>query len=255
MDERSWQEDWGGGRPRQGADTGAPTGRASAPSAAWMVTFSDLTLLLLTFFVLLFSMSSLKTEAWRSLVDGLSTRFDPLVERPTTQTSPEQATEAVVVTPGEDLRYLQAVLAEALARQPELADIAVVPGGDRLVLALPADAFAAAAGDDGGVTATPRGAALLGELAPLLARLGNRVRVAVAVPEEEALRGSARRSTWSRALADAEAVAMALRGTGYPQSIDVFAHVATSAAVAGSGAPRVPLARPVAVVVLPEGRE
>lgn len=238
--------DWGWHKMDAGAspddrwlDTASgPMGRRGASSAAWMVTFSDLTLLLLTFFVLLFSMSTLRTEAWTAFVDGVSTRFEPVVERPTPETSPEFAADSVVAPPAEDLRYLQAVIAEAQVASPVLDAVQVIPGGDRLLLALPA---------------APE-AALMTELAGLLDRLDNRVRVAVSLDGDAALHDRERRESWDDGLARAEAVAASLRRAGYPQSVDVFAHVA-SVAVAGTGAPRLPRSRPVAIVVLPEGRE
>lgn len=234
--------------------TDASAGQSRAPSAAWMVTFSDLTLLLLTFFVLLFSMSTLRTESWTSFLDGLSTRFDVMVERPTTDTSPDYSAEAVVPLPAEDLRYLQAVIAEAQAEALSLTTLSVIAGGDRLVLSLPAAVFGRA-GEAAPLTVTPEGMPLLADLAALLARLDNRVQVAVTLDGASAVHGGrGRRTAWEAGLADAEAVAMALRGAGYPQAVDAVAHV-ESAAVAGGGAPWLTSSRPVSVVILPEGRE
>ena len=45
---------------------------APAGSPAWMATFSDLMNLLLCFFVLLFSMSSIDTEKWQQLTAALA---------------------------------------------------------------------------------------------------------------------------------------------------------------------------------------
>lgn len=48
---------------------------AAAGSPAWMTTFSDLMTLLLTFFILLFSMSSISEEKFRSLSQSLASSF------------------------------------------------------------------------------------------------------------------------------------------------------------------------------------
>lgn len=51
---------------------------APAGSPAWMATFSDLMNLLLCFFVLLFSMSSIDTEKWQQLTAALASTFSVL---------------------------------------------------------------------------------------------------------------------------------------------------------------------------------
>lgn len=47
------------------------------PKAAWMVTFTDLVSLMLTFFVLLFSMSSLQMDEWDAMIDTLTQSLNP----------------------------------------------------------------------------------------------------------------------------------------------------------------------------------
>ncbi|MDH5189305.1 MAG: flagellar motor protein MotB, partial [Rhodospirillaceae bacterium] len=47
------------------------------PSAAWMVTFTDLVSLMLTFFVLLFSMSNVKMDEWEAMIDTLTQTLNP----------------------------------------------------------------------------------------------------------------------------------------------------------------------------------
>ena len=49
-------------------------------SNAWMVIFADLTALLLTFFVLLFSMSSVNVAEWEEVISSFSTRLGPNVQ-------------------------------------------------------------------------------------------------------------------------------------------------------------------------------
>ena len=44
---------------------------------AWMITFADLTALMLTFFVLLFSMSKVETSTWEAIVDSLKHELNP----------------------------------------------------------------------------------------------------------------------------------------------------------------------------------
>ena len=46
------------------------TPRARRPSKAWMIIFTDLVSLMLTFFVMLFAMSNVKVDKWDSMIDA-----------------------------------------------------------------------------------------------------------------------------------------------------------------------------------------
>ena len=51
--------------PPQAASTG---GRK--PSSVWLIIFTDLVALLLTFFVMLFSMSNVQIDRWKEMIDA-----------------------------------------------------------------------------------------------------------------------------------------------------------------------------------------
>ena len=53
----------------------------SSDGWAWMVIFTDLISLMLTFFVLLFSMSNLQLDRWENLIDVLSRTLSPNYQR------------------------------------------------------------------------------------------------------------------------------------------------------------------------------
>lgn len=109
--------------------------------SAWMVTFADLVILMLTFFVLLFSMTSMKTETW----EAVSTAFSRTLQLDPAQPVNEQSvTHNIASRPvpiAMNLNYLAAVLEETLAADPLLRRARIAMGGDRLVLAIPADAL------------------------------------------------------------------------------------------------------------------
>lgn len=46
--------------------------RHPASDRAWIVTFADLAALMLTFFVMMFAMSGVKSDLWRSTVNSLT---------------------------------------------------------------------------------------------------------------------------------------------------------------------------------------
>lgn len=202
--------------------------------SAWMVTFADLVILMLTFFVLLFSMTSMKTETW----EAVSTAFSR-----TLQLDPAQPVNEQSVTP-------QHCLAPRSDRhEPEL------PGGR--------------AGRDTGrrSTAPPRayrngwrsagpchpgrcsfhharrprrrvadraGEASLAQLGGVLASLRNRVAVAGhAAPDETGQGPTAgmvgHTSGWELSMARAAAVADALDRAGLARPAEILGHGATQA--------------------------
>ena len=55
----------------------AATAPAALDSPAWLITFADLAALMLSFFVMLFAMKSVETEAWHAVRESLSLELAP----------------------------------------------------------------------------------------------------------------------------------------------------------------------------------
>ena len=55
-------------------------GSSSLPkkSSVWLIIFADLVALLLTFFVMLFSMSNVTEESWKRMVEALTKELKPV---------------------------------------------------------------------------------------------------------------------------------------------------------------------------------
>ncbi len=187
-------------------------------SRAWMITFADLMSLLLTFFVLLFSMSQVKLDAWHALVQALSKRLNPSVEWTDPRlrfeaNAPETRNRRAV-----DLSYLQRVLEEKIAGDPVLSRGLIVRLDDRLLLSLPADLLFA----PGRAEPTPAARNAAGVLASALAFVANQLEIQ-GHTDPDPLSGSGRfASNWELSLARATAVANAMAAGGYGLPIHVF---------------------------------
>src|SRR3546814_12509947 len=94
---------------------------------------------MLTFFVLLFSMSTIEKPNWQSLVNSLATRLDRLQEVTVALPQSEKAAKPVERATGLDLDYLAAVLQQPLRSAPHLQHVRIVRTHRRLVLAAPGD--------------------------------------------------------------------------------------------------------------------
>jgi len=104
---------------------------------AWMITFTDLVALMLTFFVLLFAMSQLEQQKWQSLVQTLSRHLNAVEKSDRSKPAADYQIEVPIAPPAADLDYLEPILREHLAADPALADREVRRVADGLRLSFP----------------------------------------------------------------------------------------------------------------------
>jgi chemotaxis protein MotB len=189
-------------------------GRSQSDSTgSWMVTFTDLVALLLTFFVMIFAMSTVKIADWQSLTQSLRERLNSVVGRevasPTLRLdvpSPERA-------PGTDLDYLAELLRGQLAETPELDGATLRRAEDRVYLSFPADLLF----QSGAYTLTEPAARAVFEVGGVLRNITNLIAVAGhADPRQPRSRYA---SNWELSLLRAQSVAAALREAGVTGSI------------------------------------
>ena len=89
----------------------------SALSSLWLIIFADLVALMLTFFVLLFSMSNVTPESWKKMVEALTDALNPTPEEKI-DTAPDVKTNIDLVFRREaiNLDYLRAVLEQKVIK-------------------------------------------------------------------------------------------------------------------------------------------
>lgn len=253
------------GRRACARNVSAPAGRsglggpfrvsaAPGPSVgtAWMVTFSDLVVLMLAFFVLMFSMSAFKSEAFERLTASLTDTFNPQDRAQPTQApvGGPFGVDGLVRVRGQDLGYLAAVLDTTFARDPRFAGTVVQVLDGQVVVLLPADLLFGAGRATVSVAARP----VVRELAALLGHLRNRIAVAGHTDPGPLPADSPFVGPWDLSLARAAAVANGLIEAGYPTMPEVRGHGATRFGTLAevAEAERSRLARRVDVVILPD---
>lgn len=191
--------------------------RPQVGGTAWMITFADLIMLLITFFVLLFSMSQVKTEKWQAVVEALSDRLNPESAHAKIGPFAERNVHRVFEPKLLGLDYLDTMLAEKVADEPLLAESIIHRLEDRLVISLPGGALFA----PGRAQLAADARAAVAALGTLLRYVDNSVEVTghthPATPLSEGFS-----SSWELSLARALAVAEVLREAGLSQRITAF---------------------------------
>jgi len=190
-------------------------GRRHDNSQAWLLTFTDLSALMLTFFVLLFSMSTIKDQDWQNLIDALAPRMSSLQEVTLALPTEDRSAEEVERVPGTDLDYLAAVLKEQMAANDIFSGAQVHRQGDRLVVSLPGDLLFA----PGATELDEEGAKALFALTGVLRNLRNVIEIAGHADPTQPQQ--AYPSNWELSLARAAAVSGRLGELGYAGSIVV----------------------------------
>lgn len=184
------------------------------PSMAWMVTFTDLVSLMLTFFVLLFSMSSVKVDKWDTMIDALSQTLNPSKVETVAAATARHNISTVFRKRSVNLDYLAVVLEEAMAKDEMLGKSRMMRLEDRLVIALPGDLLFLPNSAD----MDERSRAALFLLGGVLRNLGNQI--GVNGHSDPTPPGSTEYdSNWHLSLARAVTVANTLKQSGYEDGI------------------------------------
>lgn len=190
-----------------------------ANSMAWLVTFTDLVSLMLTFFVMLFAMSNVKTDSWDDMVDALSQTLNPSQQRQIAAATAEFNIATIFRRRAIDLDYLAAILTESIEKDPALYGTQIVRQDERLVIALPGDLLFS----PGSAVLGEKSRQALFDMGGLLRNVGNTVGIN-GHTDPVAPSGQTYASNWELSMARAVAVANTLKRSGYTEKIVSFGY-------------------------------
>lgn len=202
------------------AGGGVKSGKGNDPqqlaSPLWLLSFTDVMALMLTFFVLLYSMSTPDRARWQDLPNFYQ---QDTIDRDTVPFGGE-ARDVQIATlhqkQGLDLDYLYTLLETALRGDQGLKDVRVFRAEGRVVVALPRQlAFGV-----GQTTLTSQGRLVLLGMSDIFQRIRNRIEV-VGHADPSPVRGGRFVNNWELSLARAHHVAEALKQMGYKRDIHV----------------------------------
>lgn len=181
--------------------------------------FTDLVALLLTFFVMLFSMSSVKIDRWTEMIDALTTTLNPARTEETKVPTAKYNISTEFRRAAINLNYLNAVIGEKIIADPFLSQGRLVPFEDRLIISFPGHLLFA---PDRAELLAAAGEALF-NLGGILRLVDNQVTINGYVSTGSAAQNEYA-SEWELSLARAVVVANAFRRAGYDEDILTFGY-------------------------------
>jgi chemotaxis protein MotB len=175
----------------------------------WLITFGDLSALLLSFFILLYSMSSLELDKWKAAASRMTKGAPASVQlRPAPKS--DRGVPTVNVPPALPLGYLSQVLEEKLRQEGALGQVQIHRLDKMLVVSLPADVLF----PPDKATLTPRASQALFSVSSALAQISNQIDIqGHTAPAASVSTGNDWK--WRLSLERAVAVADELKRIGY----------------------------------------
>ncbi len=183
----------------------------------WLLTYTDLVSLILTFFVLLFSMSSLPTDNWKVITTALSRSDLPPEEDIVDKEKEELTVDSKTLQASLNLDYLSALLETQFAKTGNTKEISLHHFGDQLVVSLPSDLLFTVAS----ARLSKRGQATISDVSGVLRNLDNRVDI-FGHADPDPITGGPYNSNWELSLARALTVADQLQRSGYIGDINAY---------------------------------
>lgn len=193
-------------------------------SQAWLISFADLLSLILTFFVLLYSMSTLQEVHWETLVNALSERLRVNESAKTARPSADENVLRIELSEAKDLDYLAAVLQNALKNETQQADVFTIQKlEDRLILSLVSDLCF----DPSSAKLKEKAHSAVSTAAEILQTLDNQVEV-YGNASNIITATAAYPSDWELSLARAWSVASLLEERGYSYTVPAYGRAKAS---------------------------
>lgn len=177
---------------------------------AWMLTVADLFSLMLTFFVLVYSMSTIQQEKWEAITQSLMQRLRP-VDQDTQFTLPSLlSVDRAEFAYARNLDYLYRIISERREESADLKPVKVQRLPHAILLTLPENTLF----EPGGTDLKPAGEAAVHALGELLSRIGNQVEIE-GHTDPTPVQSKDYPSNWELSLARAVRVANVFRDAGY----------------------------------------
>ncbi len=184
----------------------------------WLITFTDVMALMLTFFVLLYSMSVPVEEKWEEISNSLSSKFNSVEAKPLNAGSQDVIDiDRIDKSKALSLKYLK-VLVTNMLKADGVDNVVVFENDKRLVISLPSELLF----KSGSAQIKLEGKKMLFSLGGALSRVKNRIEV-VGHTDPRPITGNngPYRTNWELSMARSASVSVILKDVGYTRDITI----------------------------------
>ncbi|MCB9996496.1 MAG: OmpA family protein [Rhodospirillales bacterium] len=191
-------------------------------SHIWLISFTDVMALMLTFFVLLFSMTEPAKQDWSEITSAMQAEFNKFYGSLHSR-GPQDSINIARVNFNQalNIRYLEALLESVIGENELLENVSMIPQAGHLIVSLPRELLF----DAGSADVREEGKRALYALGGSLARIKNKIEVTGhADPRVITASDGSFESNWELSLVRAANVAALLESVGYEREITVRGH-------------------------------
>ena len=199
------------------ADSNAATQEES--SVGWILIFTDMVALLLSFFVMLFSMSAVPVNEWETTIDILEEALNLSTEEEKDPTEDYNISSVLLERARTNVNYLLPIIEPKIKQDEIIKDSPIILLDDRIVISLSGDLLFAS----GKAELTKKARKALFNLGGVLRNIRNTIGV-YGYSEDEKFDRDKYTSDWELSLARAVSVANELKRAGYMEEILSFGY-------------------------------
>ena len=184
----------------------------------WLITFTDVMALMLTFFVLLYSMSTLKEDKWEDVSRALTYKQNDFDASAFNAGSQDVISlDKIDKRKALDLGYIKTLIS-GLLKQKKINDVLLIENDKRLIISLPSQLLF----KSGKADISADGKRVIFEIGGVLSRVKNRIEVVGYTDPRPIISTSGPYTTnWQLSLARAASVSRVLRNVGYDRDMTV----------------------------------
>ena len=188
-------------------------------SVAWILIFTDMVALLLSFFVMLFSMSAVPVNEWETTIDILEEALNLTSQEEKDPTEDYNISSVLLERAKTNVNYLLPIIEPKIKQDEMIKDSPIILLDDRIVISLSGDLLFS----PGKAELTNKAKKALFNLGGVLRNIRNTIGV-YGYSEEEVINKNEFASNWELSLARAVSVANELRRAGYMDEILSFGY-------------------------------
>ena len=190
------------------------TNQSTSPSM-WLISFTDVMALMLTFFVLLFAMSNPDEEKFEQFQENIQKNFNKFEGEDLNRGTEDSINiSRINLNQALDLEYLKVLIKNLVSQNPELGQMTIMQNAGTLILSLPQEMLF----ESGGAEIKADAAITLNALVNSLRRIRNSIEV-IGHTDPRPVSSDKFPSNWELSLTRASNVTALLKNLGYDKSI------------------------------------